>query len=276
MTVLWLPLNISMAVQANRRYAEELLWSVSFPQISQVLGLDDGVTEAEFAIGVARWQKARPPLTPDGVLGPRTWVRLELETRFSTAKVRWPTWLSRSAKTESLGVPPWVAVARKEVARGVREEKGIGANNPRILEYITTFGYLGDIDHKVKEKKTGKKVASGKKMSDVDETPWCACFVNWCLIKAGQPRGPSARAKDWLDYGTKITTPRLGAIAVVYHTPGASTAGTTSSGFHVAFYTGGAGNSITLLGGNQGDAASEKTYKGYWTVQGYTWPKPGK
>lgn len=276
MTVPSLPLNLSAAVQSNRRYAAALLWSVRFPQLSQVLGVDDSVTEAEFAAAVASWQRARPPLMPDGVLGPRSWARLELETRFSTARPRWPAWLTPSADTDTLAVPPWVAMARKEVARGVREEKGIGSNNPRILEYINTFGYLGDIDHKVKDRRSGNKVASGKKMSEVDETPWCACFVNWCLINAGQPRGPSARARDWLDYGTKISTPRLGAIAVVYHTPGASTAGTTSSGYHVAFYTGGAGNSVTLLGGNQGDAASEKTYKGYWTVQGYTWPKPGK
>jgi uncharacterized protein (TIGR02594 family) len=156
---------------------------------------------------------------------------------------------------------PWIAVARSEI--GVKESRGLGRNNPRILEYIATFPYLGDIwrdDH-------------AARLGNVDETPWCACFVNWCLMRARRAPGPSARARDWLQYGASLDEPRPGAIAVVYHTPGASTAGTTSSGYHVAFYIGGDGvRSISLLGGNQGDQVSEKTYRGYWTVRGYRWP----
>ena len=156
---------------------------------------------------------------------------------------------------------PWLDVARAEV--GVKESRGVGANNPRIVEYISTFPYLSDIwrdDH-------------AARLGEVDETPWCACFVNWCLKRAGKASGPSARARDWLRYGTALDRPQPGAIAVVYHRPGASTAGTTSSGFHVAFYTGGDGiDSITLLGGNQGDQVSEKTFRRYWTVKGYRWP----
>jgi uncharacterized protein (TIGR02594 family) len=158
---------------------------------------------------------------------------------------------------------PWIAVARREVGIKVKESPGLGSNNPRILEYISTFSYLKDIwrkDH-------------AARLGDVDETPWCACFVNWCLIRAGKKSGPSARAMDWLKYGTRLDALRPGAIAVVYHTPGTSTAGTTSSGYHVAFCTGGDGvRSITLLGGNQGNRVSERAYHGYWTVKGYRWP----
>jgi len=274
-------IDVVKAVRANRDHAARQLWTDRFAQICQILGLEFSVSETDFALAVAGWQKSERTVKADGILGPKSWKKLEEQTRFSVAPSPLPPWLSQclgggkvaaSAPTSPSGVPPWIDVARRELASGVEEGKGLDANNPRILEYLSSVSYLADVDYKVKDPKTGKKVSSGKKMGEVDETPWCGCFVNWCLIKAGQPRGPSARAKDWLDYGTKITTPRLGAIAVVYHPPGASTAGTTSSGFHVAFHIDGVGDRLTLLGGNQGNKVSERSYKGYWTVQGYTWP----
>ena len=155
---------------------------------------------------------------------------------------------------------PWLDIARDEL--GVRESVGVGRNNARILQYLATFPYLQAIwrdDH-------------AARLGDVDETPWCACFVNWCLIRAGKTAGPSARARDWLRYGTALEAPKPGAIAVVYHRPGASTAGTTSSGYHVAFHVESDADSITLLGGNQGDQVSEKTFHRYWTVKGFRWP----
>src|SRR5919109_2855431 len=91
-------------------------------------------------------------------------------------------------------------------------------------------------------------------MSEEDETAWCACFVNWCLIQPSKPPGPSARARDWLQYGQALDTPRAGAICVVYHRPNRSTSGVTPSGYHVAFWTGASANSITLRGGNQSTA----------------------
>lgn len=157
--------------------------------------------------------------------------------------------------------PAWIQIARREI--GEREFRGIGNNNPRILEYIRTFPYLGEINWE----------ETAARMGDVDETPWCACFVNWCLRQAGYPQGPSARAIDWLRYGAALSAPRLGAITVVYHRPDATTTGTTSSGNHVAFWLDGAGTRLTLLGGNQSDSVSEATTRGYWTILGYRWPE---
>jgi len=157
--------------------------------------------------------------------------------------------------------PSWMQIARKEI--GTKALPGHEKNSPKILEYLGTFPYLkkiwGDKEHTYH-------------LGDVDETAWCACFVNWCLIKAGKAAGPSAAAIDWLKYGVSLEKPQIGAITVVHHTPGKSTSGTTSSGNHVAFYAGGDGAHIKLLGGNQGHAVNEKTFSG-WTIKGYRWPK---
>jgi uncharacterized protein (TIGR02594 family) len=165
-------------------------------------------------------------------------------------------------------VPPWITVARAEI--GVREIRGVGANSPRVLEYIASFPYLKGVWH--------DETKRDYKLGDADETPWCACFVNWCLIQAGRPEGPSARAQDWLTYGTPLSDPRVGAICVVFRTPKTVSSGVTASGYHVAFWTGGGDGSIVLLGGNQTAAdktteeVNEKPSTGYWTVQAYRWP----
>ena len=127
---------------------------------------------------------------PDGVVDPgRRTVRALLDTRsrvdlqsprvvFGKSQVDVPTasWVSVAA-----GEVGWIGVAREEEKLGVREEPGLHANNPKILEYISTFPYLGAI---------WRDKAAGLKMADVDETAWCACFVNWCLIRSGRPAGP--------------------------------------------------------------------------------------
>jgi uncharacterized protein (TIGR02594 family) len=161
------------------------------------------------------------------------------------------------------GEASWVAVAETEEKAGISEERGLDANNPKILEYLATFSYLGTI---------WKDKAAKKTLADVDETAWCACFVNWCLIRSGRAAGPSARAKDWLNYGTPLDVPVPGAITVIYKKPKPSTTGFSPSGYHVGFYVrGGDGGSITLLGGNQDNSVCQKTFVGH-TVQGYRWP----
>jgi uncharacterized protein (TIGR02594 family) len=155
----------------------------------------------------------------------------------------------------------WVTIAAAE--DGVKEEAGYAKNNPRILEYIATFPQL---------KILLKDRAAGIYYGDVDETAWCACFVNWCLLKAGRPRGPSPRAQDWLRYGIELDMPLPGAITVIYKKPKTtSDSSLTPSGFHVGFYVRGDSNSVTLVGGNQGNRVQEKIFVGY-EVRGYRWP----
>jgi uncharacterized protein (TIGR02594 family) len=162
----------------------------------------------------------------------------------------------------------WLARALAE--QGTKESPGLGQNNKRILEYISAFPYLRQVDYLVKDPKTHKKVPSGFKMGQVDETPWCSCFVAWCLDRAGQPTvGMNASAQGWMNFGLPLLKPQLGAIAVVYK-KGASAA-MTSSGYHVAFYLGGPPLAPTLFGGNQGNRVCAKDFHG-WSVKAYRWP----
>jgi uncharacterized protein (TIGR02594 family) len=217
-------------------------------------------------LAVRRFQKA-VGLPVTGIVDFCTWEKLE--------KVDKVIWNAKGATQQLLpgefAMTPWIPIARKEI--GVKELPSLDKNNPRILEYIRTFKYLGDINY------TANKKSTGYKMGDVDETPWCACFVNWCLIRARKTRGPSARAKDWLKYGTKLKEPRFGCIAVVYHQPTKSNTHTTSSGYHLAFYISGtinlktgAASNLRLLGGNQANQVSERNYGNYWKVCGLRWP----
>jgi uncharacterized protein (TIGR02594 family) len=165
-----------------------------------------------------------------------------------------PKWMSVAA-----GEANWLGIATKE--EGQAELPGTDANNPKILEYLRTVPHL-----------LTAKVAKGIVAAQVDETHWCACFVNWCLIQAGLPPYPKAMAKDWVSYGRALDTPVPGAITVVYKLPKLKADGTmTGSGYHVAFYVSGNGSTLTLFGGNQGNKVCEKNFAG-WDVRGYRWP----
>ena len=271
-------------------------------------------------------------LYPDGVVGPRTWHALK-SRGFAvhapgTSGVVPPPMAPTGDQAKDA---PWMQVARAEQSRHVvaadgteadavnREEAGYETNNPRIVEYLATYGYLGKIPVLAGKKvaklgtdgrpvldKKGKPVLAdpgmlhaagphkGEKvmMGEVDETPWCAAFVGWCMTQAGKPLGKtSARAESWKDWGSDLTAPRYGCVAVVYKTPSKALKATTASGWHVALYVkgdaepGGTG-SLVLLGGNQGDKegagkkrhtvsggrVSEAGSTGYWTVKAYRWP----
>lgn len=165
---------------------------------------------------------------------------------------------------------PWLAIAVGE--QGIRESPGLGQNNPRILEYISAFPYLMSIEYKVHDPKTHKLMPSEYMMGQVDETAWCACFVAWCLRRAGQPTiGMTAGAQGWMNFGLplRLNSPRLGAITIVHkHHAGKSI---SSSGYHVAFYLAGPWHSPTLFGGNQRNRVCAKDFHG-WSVRGYRWP----
>jgi uncharacterized protein (TIGR02594 family) len=181
---------------------------------------------------------------------------------------------------DPIDAPAWIKVACDEEAMHVAEYRGLLDNNPRILEYLATFPSLAKSEYKEKpwildhgKLARGKKlVGTGFMMSEVDETSWCACFVNWCLIQAKMPRGPGATAISWRKYGTP-TSARVGAICVLHHDPSAATQATTHSGNHVAFYVGGPPDEPVLLGGNQSDVVCRKQFP-KWKILDYRWP-PG-
>lgn len=131
-----------------------------------------------------------------------------------------------------------LAVARAELARGVREIAG-SSDNPRIVMYHgTTHGGRAP-----------------------DETAWCSSFVNYCVEQAGYVGTNSKWAMSWHDsnWGTTVTSdPREGDLAVFKRRKGSSRG--EVSGGHVGFLLEDTGDQIRLLGGNQGNAVSIKNY----------------
>ena len=128
--------------------------------------------------------------------------------------------------------PPWLVVARAELARPVIEIEG-PESNPRIEGYhaSTTFG-----------------------KTHPDDVAWCASFVCWCMANCGNTAVVAAnikspRAADWLKWGQSIAIPPLGTIAVL------KPISPKTSG-HVGFVTGLEGGKVKLLGGNQGHPQS--------------------
>ncbi len=142
------------------------------------------------------------------------------------------------------GLPPWLAIAKREMDTGVEEIKG-AKDNPRIIEY---------------------HASTTLKASD-DETPWCSSFVNWCLHQAGFRGTNSAAARSWLNWkdGITLDTPRKGAV-VIFERPPSHTSG------HVAFFWDSSGNHINVLGGNQSNQVSIKGYEKS-RLLGFRWPK---
>lgn len=96
-----------------------------------------------------------------------------------------------------------------------------------------------------------------------DEVPWCAAFVGGCLKDASLPNTGSLLARSYLEYGTKLDAPKVGAIAIFKR-------GAPPSG-HVAFVTGWGNGSIRVLGGNQGDKVCEANYP-LDSLLGLRWP----
>lgn len=204
-----------------------------------------------------------PPLRTDGDFGPHTEAAVQdaqrllgLEASGMLDAATASRVFGAAAAAGGIETPwpdgpsPWLDIARREI--GQKERQGLPAN-PRILAYIATFPYLADVPHP----------KQGVPMSQTDETSWCACFVNWCLLRAGQRGGPSARAAEWQGYGQPLAGPRPGAICVTFH---------PKNGWHVGFWTGGADPAWdpVLLGGNQSDAVTEQTIRG--EVRAYRWP----
>jgi hypothetical protein len=85
---------------------------------------------------------------------------------------------------------PWKAIALKE--EGVAEIPG-DKHNPRILEYH----------------------AATKLSAKSELTAWCSAFMSWVMKTSGYKNPATAWARDWLKYGTKLSTPVPWCIVVL-------------------------------------------------------------
>jgi uncharacterized protein (TIGR02594 family) len=123
------------------------------------------------------------------------------------------------------------------------------AKHLATLDDLTT---VTNADGKKEKQKTAYK------MSQVDETAWCACFVPWCLAEAKKTPLKGARAEYYKDYGTESVL--IGNIRVIQREP----FNDSSSGWHVGFYIAGDPREgyVALLGGNQNSSACRKWFAG--------------
>lgn len=133
---------------------------------------------------------------------------------------------------------PWMALARAQI--GTKEVAGAG-NNASVISFYTEAG--------VPQKE--------------DAVPWCAAFVGAMLKRAGYKGTSSLMARSYLNWGTELTKPRAGCVAVFKR--GAPPAG------HVAFVEEWEGNIVRVLGGNQSDAVTVTSYSRA-SVLGFRWP----
>jgi len=138
-----------------------------------------------------------------------------------------------------LYIPPWLELARKEAAAGVREVLG-DEHNPRIIEYGTAVDLI----------------------VTTDEVPWCSDFMNWLFMELDMERTRSARARSWLRHGISLRYAALGAICILKR------GGGSQPGKDVIDAPGHVGllvdmlepKTVTILAGNQGNRVCEDVF----------------
>lgn len=124
-----------------------------------------------------------------------------------------------------LTMPLHMKIAMEEI--GQKEIAGSQENNERIVEYFTATDYR----------------------ATNDETPWCAAFVNWVLMKSETARTKSAAALSYKSWGAGVDliNARYGDIVVFDHGNGKG---------HVGFYVGVKADRVGVLGGNQSNTVN--------------------
>jgi uncharacterized protein (TIGR02594 family) len=129
--------------------------------------------------------------------------------------------------TSNSDEPKWLRLARSELRAHVREVPG-PQHNPRVLWY---------------HQHTRLKATS-------DEVPWCAAFVCAMLEEAGVRSTRSAAASSFAEWGEPSELVDGAVVVFGKADPDAGGSG------HVAFLVGVEGDSVLVLGGNQGNAVS--------------------
>lgn len=140
--------------------------------------------------------------------------------------------------------PPWLQVARGELAKGVREIKG-PRHAPEVMKYGRDLGFT----------------------TDDKSHPWCAAFTRWCLKSSNiNVSGLTGMAKSVMSSSAyeRISEPLYGCVAVRHSNRG------PASG-HVGFWVGRKGGTDSYLGGNQRNRVSIAPF-GLNKHAGYYWP----
>lgn len=135
--------------------------------------------------------------------------------------------------------PPWLVWARREI--GVREIPG-PRSDPRV-EFYHSFTAAGETH---------------------DGIAWCSSFCNAGVHHGGHRGTRRKNARSWLDWGTSLPGPRIGAIVVFAR-------GSNPRAGHVGFVAGWHEETLHVLGGNQGNRVSIEGYS-MLDALGYRWP----
>jgi uncharacterized protein (TIGR02594 family) len=135
---------------------------------------------------------------------------------------------------------PWMKYVLQEFNKG--EIDAPMFRNPRLLDYVETCG-----------------------LCEGDEIAWGSAFANWCMRRAGLRGSGRAHARSWLSWGSALPEPVYGCVIVLWRETPVSAVG------HVSFYLGRDGSHLWLLGSNQSNAISIKSFSSH-RLLGVRWP----
>jgi uncharacterized protein (TIGR02594 family) len=158
--------------------------------------------------------------------------------------------------------PQEIADAAEIVAAAPQNVSGI-----EVAQYFETLAMLSPDGHSYNAAWPGDKEnpliilffvqATDTPAYASDETPWCAAFVNWCLMRAGKDGTKSASSGSFRCVGQPSAVSATGDIAV-FKNPGEDE---PCAGMgHVAFFVEYVGDLIRVLGGNQHHRIATSTY----------------
>jgi uncharacterized protein (TIGR02594 family) len=119
-----------------------------------------------------------------------------------------------------------------------------------VANYMELLGGLAGKNERRDHSAIQEYLRNGGQNLDPATTAWCAAIVNSSLKQAGLPTTGSNLARSFLNYGTPVTQPQRGDIAVF---PRGDPNGPYG---HVGFVDSVNNGKVRLLAGNQGDAVS--------------------
>lgn len=125
------------------------------------------------------------------------------------------------------------SIARRQLEQKWHEVSG-PKSNPKILEVYKSVDGLDNME-----------------LND-DEIPWCSCFVNWCVQKAGGKGTRSAMARSWLNWGDK-SDGQVGDIVILKR-------GTSNVQGHVGFLVKKGLLNVDVVGGNQSNTVTVQSF----------------
>lgn len=124
-------------------------------------------------------------------------------------------------------------IAKAQLNKNWKEVSG-PKSNPLILEIYKSVDGLDNLE-----------------LND-DEIPWCSCWVNWCIQKAGGKGTRNAMARSWLNWGNK-SSGEVGDIVIL-------TRGNSKVQGHVGFLYKKGLIYVEVLGGNQTNNVTVQKY----------------